>query len=288
VRQVLRSWTTIRRVFRRILADDVASAAASVAFFVLLAVFPGLAALISLVKLFSDSARIEAFLALVAGLAPPGSAEILARQVGRLTRMTASDEARRHALALTPCLGFAVLLWSSNKGTKALFRALNTIYDRKEERSFLLFTLLTLSFTLAALLFLVFALGLVVGIPIALDMLGPGGTWALALDVLRWPALLVVVGGAAAVIYRFGPSGRRWRSWRSVASGAFVAALLWIGGSALFSWFVSRFGRLDEVYGSLSAVIGFMVWIWLSAAAVPVGAEVDAAAQGSREREEEA
>jgi membrane protein len=119
-------------------------------------------------------------------------------------------------------------------------------------------------------------------------MLGPGGTWALALDVLRWPALLVVVGGAAAVIYRFGPSGRRWRSWRSVASGAFVAALLWIGGSALFSWFVSRFGRLDEVYGSLSAVIGFMVWIWLSAAAVPVGAEVDAAAQGSREREEEA
>ncbi len=138
---------------------------------------------------------------------------------------------------------------------------------------------------MAALLFLVLALGPVLGIPIALDMLGLGGTWALALDVLRWPALLVVVAAAAAVIYRFGPSGRRSRSWRSIASGALVAALLWIGGLALFSWFVSRFGRLDEVYGSLSAVIGFMVWIWLSAVAVLVGAELDGAAQGDREGE---
>jgi membrane protein len=212
VRRLLGSWTAIRRSCRRIQADDVASTAAGVAFFVLLAVFPGLAALISLVKLFGGPARIEALLAVVADLAPPGSAEILARQIGRLTRMTESDEERRRALALTPFLGFAVLVWSSNKGTKALFRALNTIYGREEERSFLAYTLTTLGFTLAALLFLVLALGPVLGIPIALDMLGLGGTWALALDVPRWPALLVVVAAAAAVIYRFCPSGRGSRS----------------------------------------------------------------------------
>ena len=95
------------------------------------------------------------------------------------------------------------------------------------------------------------------------------------MKLARWPAMLLVIGLFLALLYRYGPSRARAK-WRWVSWGSAVAALVWIAGSLLFSWYVANFGNYNETYGSLGAVIGFMTWIWLSATVVLVGAELDA------------
>lgn len=97
-------------------------------------------------------------------------------------------------------------------------------------------------------------------------------------DLLRWPVLVLVVAGVIAIVYRYGPSRAGGRdSWPAIAASSALAATLWLGGSMLFSWYVSVFGGFIELYGSLAAVMGFLVWIWLSLIAVLLGAELEAA-----------
>ena len=248
------------------------------AFFVLLAIFPGLAAIVSLVGLFADPIRVDALLAALSQVLPESATAILARQITRLADAAKQTQSRR-ALSVTPYIGFLALLWSTNKGTKALFRALNSISGQEEKRSFLTFTLVSLAFTFGSLAFLAFAVGAVVVLPIIASVLELGETQIRALNLLRWPVLFVVVTGVIAVIYRYGPSTQRQNAgWRSIVAGSSVAALLWLAGSILFSWYFETFGSFTELYGSLSAVIGFLVWIWLSLIAVLVGAEINAAA----------
>lgn len=279
MRRRIQVWAIARDACRALLHDEVSSTAAGVAFFVLLAVFPGLAALISLIGVVFEPHRVDALREMVSGVLPQDAAEILIRQINRLARSHPLDEGGRRVLALAPYFGFALLVWSANRGTKAIFQALNMIYGREEERGFLAFTLVTLGFTLAALAFLVLTMAVVLGVPPALDIFGIRGSSAWMLALLRWPVLLLVIAVVVGVIYRFGPSGRHPATWRSVALGSLVAAVLWIGGSVLFSWAIGTFGGLDEIYGSLSAMIAFMIWLWLSTIAVLVGAEIDAAAE---------
>ncbi len=130
--------------------------------------------------------------------------------------------------------------------------------------------LVSLSFTAGALLFLVSALVGVVVVPIALKVVGFGeDAWWLAL--LRWPVLFVAVLFGLALLYRYGPS-RDAPRWRWATPGSALAALLWLGGSLLFSWYVANFGKYNQTYGSLGAAIGFMTWIWLSTTIVLLGA----------------
>jgi len=271
-------WTAIGlRTVRGSWHDEIGTVAAGVAFFTLLAIFPGITAVVSLVGLFADPARVQELLAAAPDLLPPGTAQIIARQVRRLSDAASAAENRR-ALSLTPYIGFAILLWSMNKATKALFRAMNAIHGLEETRGLLVFTIATLAFTLGTVVFLVFAVGFVIVLPIALSLPGLGATETRAIDLLRWPVLLLVVAAVLAIIYRYGPSrARRRGAWPAIAVGSALAAVLWLGGSMLFSWYVSTFGGFVELYGSLAAVMGFLVWIWLSLIAVLVGAEVEAA-----------
>jgi membrane protein len=212
-------------------------------------------------------------------LVPEGSVSVLVQQIEHLAK---ARDSHGRVLTLTPYIGFAMLLWSANKGTKALFRGLNAIFDCEESRGFVAFTLITLVFTGGAIIFLLFSLAAVLIVPVILKMIGLDEGYARLLDLLRWLVLLVIVASVIAVIYRYGPS-RDVSGWRSILSGSTFAAVLWLGGTVLFSWYVSSFGSFVELYGSLSAVIGFMVWIWLSSIAVLMGAELDAAlGQGRR------
>ncbi|OYX35858.1 MAG: hypothetical protein B7Y99_03020, partial [Caulobacterales bacterium 32-69-10] len=142
-----------------------------------------------------------------------------------------------------------------------------------EKRGFVRLNLIALCFTVGAVVFLLCVLGVVVALPVALNLLGYAG--ADPMWMLRWPLLLGVVVIVLAGLYRFGPSRRQAR-WRWVSAGSVAAALLWLAASMAFSWYVGSFGNYDKTYGSLGAVVGFMTWMWISVMVVLLGAEMNA------------
>lgn len=158
---------------------------------------------------------------------------------------------------------------------KSLFDTLNIVYGEKEKRGFVKLNAASLSFTLAGIVFVLVALGAVVVLPVALNFVGLSKAADLLVRIARWPAMFVAVALALALIYRFGPS-REAPRWRWITWGSAVATALWLGASALFSWYAANFGKFNETYGSLGAAIGFMTWLWISAIVVLLGAELDA------------
>lgn len=264
-------WQACRKAFR----DRVTALAAGVAFFVVLAIFPGIAALVWLYSIFADPGKGGVLLAALPTVLPDQAVEIIARQTKRIADQQGGSGS---TLLFAPLLGFAILLWSTTRGIKSLFVALQTIDDTEERRGFIRLTAISLAFTIGFIVFLLLVVGLVFILPTVLSGIGLGAASSLAIKLLRWPLLLVFVGFSLVLIYRFG-SGRENAPWRWISLGSGTASLLWVCCSILFEWVVARFGSFDELYGSLSAVIGFMIWIWLSTIVVLFGAELDAAAE---------
>ncbi len=261
-------WQIAKRVFSEIFSDRVLAEAAGVTFYVLLAIFPALAALVSIYGLIANPKTISDQLSAVSGVLPEGGMNILHDQVTALVSKPSGG------LGLRAILGLLTSIWSANAGMKALFDALNVVYDEKEQRSFVRLTLLTLAFTLGALIFLIVAISGVVVLPAVLGFLGLGDTAATLLSVSRWPLLLVVLSLFLALVYRYGPS-RKQRRWRWVSVGGLGATVLWLIVSLAFSYYVQNFGSYNKTYGSLGAAVGFLTWIWLSISVVLIGAELD-------------
>jgi membrane protein len=262
-------WDILKRTASQVSEDRVLTEAAGVTFYSLLALFPALAALISIYGLFADPATISEHLAMLSGMVPGGGMEIIEEQVKRIASKGEGT------LGFSAILGLATSLWSANQAMKALVDALNVVYDQKETRGFFKRLAITMAFTLGGILFIVLAMVGVVVVPVVLKFVGLGDTVETLLSLVRWPVLLAAIGVFLAVIYRYGPS-RETAKWRWVSWGSGVAAVIWVIGSLAFSWYVSNFGNYNETYGSLGAVIGFMTWIWLSSTVVLVGAELDA------------
>src|SRR5262249_26058465 len=135
--------------------------------------------------------------------------------------------------------------------------------------------LISLAFTILAILFLLVAIGAMVVVPIVLNFLGLGSATEMVVKIARWPALFIVVTLAFAILYRYGPS-REKAQWRSIPWGIVVAAIAWLIVSFLFSWYAENFGSYNKTYGSLGAIIAFMFWIWLSIIVVLIGGELNA------------
>jgi membrane protein len=249
--------------------DRVMSVAAGVTFYALLALFPAIAALVSIYGLFADPSTIEGHLSALSGVLPGGAMDIISEQVKRIASQGGGT------LGFSFIIGLAISLWSANAGMKAIIDALNIVYEEEEKRSFIALNAQSLAFTLGAIVFVLLALGGIVVMPIVLDFVGLGSTAETLISLARWPILLLVVVTGLAVIYRYGPS-RDKAEWKWVTSGGLLAAVLWLVVSILFSWYVSNFGSYNETYGSLGAVIGFMTWIWISTIVVLLGAELNA------------
>jgi membrane protein len=199
---------------------------------------------------------------------PTGAVELIGDQVKRIAAKGSGS------LSVTFFSSLLLSLWSANAAMKAMFDALNVVYEEEEKRNFFWLNIRSLSFTVGALVFIIIALNAIVVVPVVLNFLGLGSTaWLLA--ALRWPAILVVLLGGLSVLYRFGPS-REHARWRWVGVGSVVAGLIWLITSLLFSWYVANFGTYNETYGSLGAVIGFMTWIWISSTIVLLGGEINA------------
>jgi len=262
-------WQILKRTYREINDDRLSIIAAGVTFYVLLALFPALGAMVSIYGLFADRGTIGEQLNALAGVLPPEALTVIGDQMNRLAT---ADES---TLGFGFALGLALSLWSANQAMKAIFDALNVVYEEEEKRSFLKLNAMTLAFTLAGILLVLVAMALVVVLPVALDFIGLGAFAEWALTVLRWPVLLLVLGTVIAAIYRFGPSRERAR-WRWVSWGSAFATVFWLIASGLFSWYVANFGNYNETYGSLGAVIGLITWIWISTYIVLIGAELNA------------
>ncbi len=201
----------------------------------------------------------------------PGSAyELISDQI---VRIAGNSDGK---LTFAFVLGLGLALWSANAGMKAIFDALNVVYDEDEKRSFIKLNVISLSFTLGAVVVLLLVIGAVVVLPLVLAYLGlrrgAAGRLPAAAALAGRCSSLVMLG--LAVLYRFGPS-RRHAKWRWVSVGSVFAALAWLAVSVAFSWYLSKFADYNATYGSLGAVIGLMMWMWLSTSVVLVGAELN-------------
>ena len=265
-----RVWLSIvKRVAAESSEDRVMTEAAGITFYALLSLFPALTAMVSLYGLIADRQTLGTHLADLNGVLPEGGMGLIRDQ---LERLLASPQ---ESLGLGAVLGLATALWSANQGTKAMMDALNVVYEETEKRGFVMRTLMSLGMTLAALVFVLVALGAIVVLPIVLNFVWLGeGTEALV-SFSRWPVMLIGMTAILAALYRYGPS-RAHARWRWVSYGGVFAAVAWLVVSAGFTFYVARFGNYDATYGSLGAVIGFMTWIWLSATVILVGAELNA------------
>jgi membrane protein len=258
------AWRTVREVQ----ADDLATVARSIAFSGMLALFPALGAFVSIYGLFADVQTAREHLSSLTGIVPAGAMTLIG---DNMVRLAAASEAN---LSFAFVFGVVLSLWSANSGMKALFKGLNIAYEEEEKRNFVRLNLASLAFTVGTVLLLSLAMAALVALPVALEFLRVDAA-VIGLSYLRWPALLLLVSLFLSLLYRYGPS-RRKPKWRWTTPGGAVAALLWMGGSALFSWYLTRFADYDATYGSLGAVFGFMMWLWLSTVVVLVGAELNA------------
>ncbi len=249
--------------------DNLSALAAAVAFYAFLSIFPTLTAVVSFYGLISDPVMVKNQVAAITGILPPEATMLVEAWLQALIQ----GPPARFGIGLIVSVVFA--LWSTFSATGVLMTAVNTCYGEIESRSFVRFNLeaLILSSGLAA--FGIAAVALVGAVPIALDLLPIPPSWHQVIALVRWPVLTSLVFLALTIVYRFAPS-RAYAHWHLVSAGAIVATVLWIAGSFVFTTYVSTIGSYDKTYGSLSAVIILLLWFYLTAYVILIGAELNA------------
>jgi membrane protein len=265
-----RGWRAVsRRLVREAISDEVGMAAASCGFYAMLALFPAISVVISLYGLVADPVAVESQLEGLRSVLPASTYEMIAGRVHDLA--TAGPTKLSWGLALS----LLVALWSAMNGTKAIISALNVAYEELERRSFLRLNLVALLFTLGGSLGVVLALTVIVIVPAALPFTWLGPLASIAVRVCSFGLLLGFVVLALALLYRYGPS-RAEAKWRWITPGSMLAAGLWLAASLAFSFYVSNFGAYDAAYGTLGGVVVALLWFFISAYAVILGAEFNA------------
>lgn len=268
---LLRTWEQISK-------DNVGLVAAGVAFYGLLAIFPALAALISIYGLFADPAQVEQQLQASASVIPGGANSILGDQLRRVSSHS------NGTLGLAAIVGFLIALWSTASGTKSFMAAMNIAYGEDEKRGLIRYNFVALALTLFIIVFGAVALAAVAIIPAVLGHGNIGTLLNWAISLLRWPLIAVVFIFALTVFYRFAPD-REQPKWRWVSPGSIAAVLIWLVASVAFSIYVRNFGSYNKTYGSLGAVAATMMWFWISAYVVIAGAELNAEAERQTRRD---
>lgn len=263
-----RLWTVANRVVLRMGNDNLTLVAAGIAFYAMFAIFPAMGALVSIYGLFGDTHTIQAQVQQVAQLLPRETSGLLLNALNGL--VAKPNTSLNSGLAIS----LALAIWGARAGIASLMAGLNVALERREQRSFLVQNLVAIGLTFGAIAFAIFALGVVAVIPLVLDILPVDETLRAWLAYSRWPVMGLFILVSLDVVYRFAPSHTR-PQWHLVSVGTMFAGVLWILGSWIFSAYVTRFGSYDATYGSLGAVIVLLLWFWLSALIVLLGATID-------------
>jgi membrane protein len=265
-----RGWKQVLwRTYREITSDKISLVAAGCAFWATLALFPAISMLVSLYGLVFDPQTVEPQLATLRDLLPPAAFSLIADRVHVLVSHGSTT------LGISLLVSTIIALWSASTGTKSLVSALNMAYEEQESRGFLLFQFIGLALTLCAIIGAVLGLAILVGLPAVVDFLGLSTYARGLLRVGSLAVLIVFVLLLLSLLYRYGPS-RRSARWHWVTPGSLLATVLWLSASVLFSLYVGHLATYDATYGPLGAVAGVMMWFWVSAYAVLVGAELNA------------
>ncbi len=265
-----RGWFDVLwRLYNEVTNNHLMLIAAGATYYLLLALFPALGAFVSLYGFVADPRTVADHVAFLAGMLPSASIELIRTQLQALARQDTD------ALSVGFVVGFLVALWSANNGMKALFEAMNIAYGEVEKRSFIVLNAVSLLFTLGAIAIGIFLIVTVGVVPAVLAILRLEGWTETLTLVLRWPLLFLATGSAITLIYRYGPSRERAK-WRWLSWGAIAATSVWMASSIAFSLYLENFADYNATYGALGAVIGFMVWTWISVIVLVVGAELNA------------
>jgi len=251
-------------------SQRVSLVAAGCAFYATLALFPTITMLISLYGLVFNPDSVQPQLHYLQGLMPPAAFSLISDRINTIVAAPARGLGESFLLSL------GISFWSSSTGTKSVLNALSLAYHERETRGFWRFQFVAFAMTLVAILGTAMAIGFLVAVPVALAFLGATAFATLLAALLSFGVMIGFVLVALALLYRFGPAGTR-QDHCTYAPGAAIATTVWLLASWLFAFYMGHFGAYSVTYGPLAAIIGLMMWFYISAYAVMFGAEINAA-----------
>lgn len=260
---------TVLAVYRQIDEQNLSLISAGVAFFAMLAIFPGLAAIIAIFGLWSDPVVIQDQINLLRGIVPD---EIYGLLNSQLTRIAGTSGG---TLGWATFVSIMLALWSARAGVGAIMRGLNTIY-RSPNRSMMRHYFAAFAMTLALVSVALVAGAAVVVTPLIVALLPLTPETESWIDMVRWSAAIFVITFGISIIYRYGPRKRDGRRAGWITPGAVFSIVMWAAASAAFSEYLANFGRYNEVYGSIGAVVALLMWLYFSAFLVLLGGALNA------------
>lgn len=268
-----KGWLQVtKRAWAEAKADQVPLLAAGVAFYTFLSLFPAMIAAVTVYGLVADRRTVAEQAEQLSQALPQEAASLITDQMQAITSQP------EQSLGLGLLIALALALWSASGGVGNVITAVNVAYDEKETRGFLKRKGLALGLTLGAIVFAAVAITLIAVAPVLLDALIPEGALRYLLEAARWVGLLIAVAIGLAVLYRFAPD-RDAPEFAWVSVGAAVATVIWMLASLGFSLYVDNFGSYSKTYGALAGVAVLMLWLWITAFIVLLGAEINAEAE---------
>jgi membrane protein len=271
-------WDVAWRAWGEVSDANLFLVAGGVTYAILLALFPALAAAVSLYGLVADPAQVERQVGAMRGLLPEQAMQMLSDELHTLVSASSG------ALGVSAIVGLLIALWSASRGMSGMITALNIAYEQKENRSFLRLNLIALLLTIAVMAGGLVVLTLVAVVPAAVQILPLGAFTKWFAFILQWPLLVLVMLGGLAVLYRYAPA-RDEPKWKWVSPGAIGAAILWMAASLAFTVYVANFNSYDKTYGSLGGVIILLTWLYISAFVVLFGAVINAQSEKQTRRD---
>jgi len=256
------------RVKDEIASDHVSLVAAGVAFYALLAIFPAVTALMALAGLVMEPVQVTEQLDALTDLIPEEAATIILDQA---VAVTGSEET---GLGWAFLIGLGLALYSASKGVGSLMEGLNVAYDEDETRGFISKLVWTLGLTIMLVGVLLLGMTATLAVPAIVNFFALPGWLESLMSYGSWVLLAVLTVMALAVLYRYGPA-RNNAEWKWLTPGAVLACILWIVASVGFSIYVSNFGSYNESFGSMAGAIILLMWLWISAFIVLLGAELN-------------
>lgn len=267
------SWHACRTVvigaLKESSSDRVSLAAAGCAYYATLALFPAISMLISVYGLAFNVRSVEGQLQVLRDLLPGPAYTLIDERVRLLVSQPSS------ALSIGLLVSFVITFWSAATGTKSVLSALNIAYNTTEQRGILLFQFIALAMTLCAAAAISMAIAVLVFLPAVVAFVGLSSYGAEVINTVSTVIMIALVGASIALLFRYGPS-RRPPAKQRIFPGATVATALWLIASVALSFYVSHIASFGVTYGPLGAVAAIMLWFYMSAYAVLLGAELNA------------